>query len=166
MSYLAVRGSTLFYAYGASTYTVPAPQTPRAVQPYSKTSGAAAFISATSQTMNGFVYATPIRSRVPVFVVQDLLIDMNISGNLGYNDYASCYASTSQHSYLQDVRSFEATQTFWEGSNKSILHYTSGSSWALIDKQQALGWVFESAANVDNDLVVPYSRAYGFACML
>lgn len=166
MSYLAIRGSTLFYAYGASTYTVPPSQAPRAIQPYLKSSGAAAFVSATSQTMNGFSHATPIRSRVPVFVVQDLLIDMNLVGNLGYNDYACCYASTSQHSYRQDVRSFEATQTFWEGSNKSILHYTSGSSWALIDKQQALGWVFESAANISNDLVIPYSRAYGFACML
>ena len=92
----------------------------------------------------------------------DVVINMNIFGTINQNNYMSFYSVTGANTYLNDVRSFEETSAFYDGSNKSILHITDEQAWARVDAGDVLGWVFESAAGISNDMISPYSRLYGW----
>jgi len=92
----------------------------------------------------------------------DVVVNMNINGYLDHNNYLSFYPVTGTHTYREDARSFEETSAFYDGSNTSILHITDEQAWARVDDGSVLGWVFESAAGISNDMTSPYSRLYGW----
>lgn len=162
---------TLIYGYGSTTITVPNPQEPRAFQPIDAfvNEGAAdvggEVVTFSAVSMQGYFYAKAIDPPHKSMLHLDNVMDMNIQGNVNYNDYACCYAVTDNYDYVDDMRQFEITSTFYEGSNKSLLTVTDGATFTLLEPSERLGFVFHSAATNSNDMVVPYSRLYGWSAV-
>ena len=159
------------FAYNSAVTTMPASASSGApFQPLDVVlhTGPVTFENATlrvatgSATIRGINFTSWIESPLASTVMLDIVAEMNLSGDLNSNNYMSIYAVTDSHTYIYDVRSFEQTSEFYEGSNKSILHITDDQTWARIDSEDNLGWVFESAAGISNDMISPYSRLYGW----
>ena len=120
-------------------------------------------ITFTSATLQGRSYSNAIDPPFRSVLHLDMVMDMNLSGNVNYNDYASYYAVTPTHDYRQENRQFKVTSTFYEGTNKDLLTVCDSAVFTYLDSGERLGYVFHSAASTSNDMVVPYSRLYGWS---
>jgi hypothetical protein len=159
------------FCYNTVAKTLPGTaQTPTAFQPLDTVlhagpvtyEGSALTIESGSRSIQGYAFTSWIASPQNTALMLDVVVNMNISGSIDHNNYLSFYSVTDADTYRQDVRSFEETSAFYDGSNKSILHITDEQAWARVDRSDVLGWVFESAAGVSNDMTSPYSRLYGW----
>jgi len=166
---LAAR-STLVYGYGSSTTTITSPQTGQPFQPIdtlvkagAKNSSGGDGITFISDTLQGRAYSNAIDTPFRSVLHLDMVMDMNLVGDINYNDYASYYAVTSSYDYRQENRQFEVTSSFYDGSNKDILTVCDSAVFTFMESGERLGYVFTSAAATSNDMVVPYSRLYGWS---
>jgi len=124
--------------------------------------GTALTIESGSRVIKTYPFTSWIASPQNTALMFDVVVNMNISGSIEHNNYLSFYSVTGADTYRQDVRSFEETSAFYDGSNTSILHITDEQAWARVDRSDVLGWIFESAAGESNDMISPYSRLYGW----
>lgn len=124
--------------------------------------GSGLTIESGSRSIQGQTFTSWVASPQNTALMFDVVVNMNINGSLNHNNYLSFYSVTDADTYRQDARSFEETSAFYDGSNKSILHITDEQAWARVDDSDVLGWVFESAAGISNDMISPYSRLYGW----
>ena len=165
---LAAR-ETLVYGYGSSVTTITSPQTGQPFQPINTIVHSGAKdnsgdgITFVSDTLQGRAYSNAIDPPFRSVLHLDMVMDLNLVGNINYNDYASYYAITSSHDYRQENRQFEVTSTFYDGSNKDLLTVCDSAIFTFLDSGERLGYVFTSAASTSNDMVVPYSRLYGWS---
>ena len=159
------------FCYNTTAKTLPSSaQTPKAFQPLDTVlhagpvtyEGVGLTIEQGSRNIQGYVFASWIASPQNTALMLDVVVNMNINGHLDHNNYLSFYPVTGTHTYREDARSFEETSAFYDGSNTSILHITDEQAWARVDDGSVLGWVFESAAGISNDMTSPYSRLYGW----
>ena len=165
---LAAR-ETLVYGYGSSVTTISNPASGRPFQPintivHSGAKGSSGDgITLVSDTLQGQSYSNAIDPPFRSVLHLDTVMDINLSGNVNYNDYASYYALTSAHNYRDENRQFEVTSTFYEGGNKDLLTVCDSAVFTYLDGGERLGYFFTSASNSSNDMLVPYSRLYGWS---
>lgn len=165
---LAAR-ETLLYGYGTSVTTVTNPHLGQPFQPIDTIVNdgakdiAGESVSFASASLQGRNYANAINPRYNSILHLDMVMDMNISGNVGYNDYATYYALTTTNDYRQDISQFEITSTVFDGANKSLFAFTDGACFTMLDANENMGYLFHSAATNSNDMLVPYSRLYGWS---
>jgi hypothetical protein len=159
------------FCYNTVAKTLPqSAQAPTAFQPLDTVlhagpvayDGTALTIESGSRSIRGYTFTFWIASPQDTALMLDVVVNMNVSGSINQNNYLSFYSVTDADTYRQDVRSFEETSAFYDGANKSILHITDEQAWARVDRSDVLGWVFESAAGISNDMISPYSRLYGW----
>ena len=165
---LAAR-ETLVYGYGSSVTTISNPHLGQPFQPIDTIvkSGAKdsdgdgiTFVSATLQSRT---YPNAIDPPFKSVLHLDMVMEVNSSGTVNDNDYASYYALTSSHDYRDENRQFEVTSTFYDGSNQPLLTVCDSAVFTYLDSGERLGYLFHSAASTSNDMVVPYSRLYGWS---
>jgi len=165
---LAAR-ETLVYGYGSSVTTITSPQTGQPFQPINTIVHSGAKdnsgdgITFVSDTLQGRAYSNAIDPRFRSVLHLDMVMDINASGNVNDNDYASYYAITSSHDYRQENRQFEVTSTFYDGSNKTILTVCDSAVFKFLEANERMGYIFTSASGISNDFLVPYSRLYGWS---
>lgn len=171
MSYSLALASrpTLTYGYGSSVTTVPSPQTQKPFQPVNTfiNTGATDLknqsLSLVSATLQGYGFSQAVKHIFKTVLHLDIVMDMNTQGSVNSNDYATYYAVTSLRDYRLDVSAFEVTSTFYDGNNKNLLTVTDSTTFTMLDENETLGFMFHSAALISNDMVVPYSRLYGWS---
>jgi len=165
---LAAR-ETLVYGYGSSVTTITSPQTGQPFQPINTIVHSGAKdnsgdgITFVSDTLQGRAYSNAIDPPFNSVLHLDMIMDINSSGSVNDNDYATYYAVTTQYDYRQDVSQFEVTSTFYDGSNKTILTVCDSATFTLLEADERMGFVFTAASSISNDFLVPYSRLYGWS---
>jgi hypothetical protein len=160
---------TLVYGYGSSVTTISSPSSGQPFQAIDQLVHAGAAdasgegITFVSDTLQGRSYSNAINPQFRSILHLDMVMDMNTQGSVNHNDYATYYALTSTVNYVGVARQFEVTSTFYDGSNKSLLTVTDGATCTRLEPGERMGYLFQSASSVSNDMVVPYSRLYGWS---
>ena len=128
---------TLIYSYGSSVTTL----SNGSFQPIDTVvnSGAKNIsgdgVTFVSDTLQGQTYTNAISPPFNSVLHLDMLMDINQSGSVNDNDYATYYALTTLYDYRQDVSQFEVTSTFYDGSNKTLLTVCDSATFTLLEAQ-------------------------------
>ena len=160
---------SLIYGYGSSLTTVSSPQSGRPFQPINsivrsgKKDENNSGLTLTGMTIQGSPYTNALNPKFSTILHLDIIMERNQSGIVDYVDHAVYYSKTLLYDYRLDLSAFEVTSTFYEGAIKTLLSVTDGTTFINLQAGELMGWFFRTNSNASSDMVVPYSRLYGWS---